>query len=237
MRTEIQKKFLIEHGMDPEAEGSLIDNILTGPKFLRFEREEKAKVSLGQQVNAKEEKQKMQEENQAMPQETKVESPQPMPVDPVTDAAPVAQPQPSTDGFGKLDASGQIEKQKFDPTPFIGQKSFIEYIEERKGQYGYYIKLYSQVIDESSDFPIRASTIFGLEEDKEGKIGWPSESKLDNFLKKFNVTHYRDLLVGATTQTLKDAKGESYRRISGGMKTQVVLQTHQAKDGNEYLTF
>ncbi len=139
-------------------------------------------------------------------------------------------------GFGALDNSGEIEKQVFDPTPYIGNTSFIEFIEERKGQYGFYIRLLSQVVDDGAS-EIRASAIFGLEENKEGGIGWPPDSKLYNFLKKFNVSHYRDLIAGPVTTELKDNKGESFRRISGGMKTQVKIQTRQVKDGKEYLTF
>ena len=145
-------------------------------------------------------------------------------------------PQQNLSGFDALDNSGEIEKQEFDPTPYIGQDSFIEFIEERKGQYGFYVKLISKVVDEG-DREIRATAIFGLMENKEGEIGWPPDSKLYNFLKKFNASHYRDLMSGPVTTTLKDDNGESYRRISGGMKTPIKIQTRQAKDGKEYLTF
>lgn len=154
---------------------------------------------------------------------------------PVVDSQPQVNEQPQP-GFGALDNSGEIEKQQFDPTPYIGNNSFIEFIEERKGQYGFYIRLLSQVVDEGKA-EIRASVIFGLEENKEGGIGWPPDSKLYNFLKKFGITHYRDLIAGPITTDLKDDKGNSYRRISGGMKTQIKIQTRQASDGKEYLTF
>jgi len=137
--------------------------------------------------------------------------------------------------FDALDKSGEIEKQKFDPTPFIGKDSFIEFIEERKGNYGFYIKCLSQVVDEGES-PIRASVIFGLNTN-DGKLGWIPGSKLDVFLKKFNATHYRDLLQNPTIEVLKDDAGEQYRRISGGFKTQIKIQTRSATDGKEYLTF
>ncbi len=158
------------------------------------------------------------------------------PVDPVTDAAP-SEPTAPVSEFDALDTSGQIEKKKFDPTPFIGLDSFIEHIEERKGQYGFYIKLLSRVVDDNERFEIRASAIFGLETDEEGKLGWPPESKLDNFLKKHKVAHYRELIGNPMTQVLKDDKGESFRRISGIPKTAIKIQTRQGKDGKEYLTF
>lgn len=138
--------------------------------------------------------------------------------------------------FDSLDSSGEIEKQEFDPTPYIGKDSFIEYIEERKGQYGFFIRLHSQSVDEG-EREIRATAIFGLQQDKQGKLGWPEDSKLYNFLKKHKVAHYRDLLVNPVTTALKDDNGEPYRKIVGGVKTSVKIQTHQAKDGKEYLTF
>ena len=246
MRTEIQKKFLIEHGIDPLAEGKLIDNLFTYPKFIRFELKEKALAASKGKLNAKEENQRMennQEVNQApqapmntaMPIVTtpNVEQPQTNAAAPQTQE--VAQAPVVQNEFSGLDNSGQIEKQTFDPTPYIGKDSFIEYIEERKGQFGFYIKLFSQVIDEG-DWEIRASTIYGLDVDKNGKLGWAPDSKLYNFLKKFNVAHYRDLMLNPTTQVLKDDKGENFRRISGGVKTPIKIQTRQVKD-KEYLTF
>jgi hypothetical protein len=230
MRSEIQKQYLTEHGMDPEAEGQLIDDLFLMPKYLGYE---KRKLNGGNQKMP-------QDFNEAVAESVPVEKPgqpAPAPTAPVPEAPVAEQPTaPQSDGFGALDDSGEIERQEFDPTPHIGKDSFIEFIEERKGQYGYYIRLLSQAIDTES-MEIRASAIFGLEEDKDGKLGWAPDSKLFNFLKKFNVNHYRELLASPVIAPLKDDKGESYRRISGGMKTQVKIQTRQAKDGKEYLTF
>jgi len=140
-------------------------------------------------------------------------------------------------GFGALDQTGEIDLPKFDPTPFIGKRIFIESIEEHKGEFGFYILILSYPVDEGNN-PIRASKIFGLQEDIEGRIGWPPESKLAAFLKKFNITHYRDLVSNPQTKMLRNKdSGKNYRRILGEKKIEVVIQTRQAKDGNDYLTF
>jgi len=234
-RTEIETKFLIEHGIDPKAEGQLIDNLFKYPKFLRF-REEVL------ELNKKEEKNKVEENQNAAIEQPAIQAPRVTNFVEKEDVAQMPQVPTTTqqntpqNAFSSLDNTGEIEKKQFDPTPYIGKDLFIEYIEERKGQYGYYIKLYSQVVDKG-DWEIRASAIYGLEEDDNGRLGWPPNSKLYNFLKKFNVAHYRDLLHAPVTTILTDDKGEQYRKISGGTKTQIKIQTRQAKDGKEYLTF
>jgi len=262
MRTEIQKQFLRNNGINEDTEGKLIDNLFTYPMFKNFElRElEKAGVTPSSKLNTiKEENQKMQKDdyNEAMKENTNTQVAQapamaqePMQQQPVATPEPQpqqevaqqpqqaqtakAQQQPSI--FDKLDNSREIEKQQFDPSQYIGRHSNIEFIEERHGQYGYYIKIFSQVIDEG-DWEIRASAIYGLVEDSNGILGWPPESKLFNYLKKMGVAHYKDLLLNPTTTVLKDDKGEQFRRISGGIKTPIIIKTRDAKDGKEYLTF
>lgn len=235
MRTDIEKQFLIEHGMDPEAEGKLIDNLFTYPKFIKFR--ERMELNNREDKNTMEENQGPNTIPPQAPSEPVAASTAPVQEQPREVIAEQANTQVAPqNAFSGLDNSGEIEKKKFDPTPYIGKDLFIEYIEERKGEFGYYIKLYSQVVD-NGDWEIRASAIYGLEEDANGKLGWPEGSKLYNFLKKYNVAHYRDLLQAPTTAMMEDDKKQQFRRISGGFKTQIKVQTRLAKDGNEYLTF
>ena len=138
--------------------------------------------------------------------------------------------------FDKLDNSGEIELPEFDPTPFIGTSSMIAIIEERKGQYGFYIKLQSLPVD-SGDIEIRASKIFGLQKDADGNIGWAPDTKLDVFLKKQGVKHYKDLIENSEVKTMKDDKGEVYRKIVGTPIKNVIIQTRSGGDGKDYLTF
>lgn len=138
--------------------------------------------------------------------------------------------------FNKLDESGEIEPLEFDPTPYIGKASKIESIEERKGQYGFYVKVFSQPVDEG-EIEIRATRIFGLRENKEGKLGWAPESALGLFLKKHNVVHYKLLVGNPEVKSMKDENNEVYRKIVGSPIIDVTIQTRTAKDGREYLTF
>ncbi len=138
--------------------------------------------------------------------------------------------------FDKLDKSGEIELPEFDPTPFIGKSSMIAIIEERKGQYGFYIKLLSLPVD-NKDIEIRASRIFGLQADVEGKIGWGPETKFGQFLKKQGVKHYKELIENPEVKTMKDDKGEVYRKIVGTPIKNVIIQTRAGGDGKDYLTF
>ncbi|HEA65081.1 MAG TPA: hypothetical protein ENI02_02955 [Candidatus Aminicenantes bacterium] len=145
--------------------------------------------------------------------------------------------QQSSGGFGQLDKSGEIEPQEFDPTPFIGKDSMIAYIEEHEGQYGFFIKMFSMPVDEGNR-EIRASRLFGLQEDKDHNIGWGPKSPLALFLKKFNAGHYRDLIENPQIQEVQDSKaGKTFRRIAGVPKTKIKIQTRIARDEKEYLTF
>lgn len=143
---------------------------------------------------------------------------------------------PNNGPFGKLDSSGEIEPQKFDPTPYIGKESFIEFVEEHEGQYGFFIKVLSLPVDEGQN-QIRASKIFGLEHDADGNIGWGIKSPLGIFLQKFNLKHYKEFVLDPVMQNLETKEGKKFRRISGGRKTAIIIQTRTAKDGKDYLTF
>lgn len=144
--------------------------------------------------------------------------------------------QQSAGGFGKLDKSGEIEPQEFDPTPYIGKDSMIAFVEEHEGQYGFFVKIFSMPVDEGKR-EIRATRLFGLQEDKEGNLGWGPKSPFGLFLEKYGVKHYRDLLENPQLHEEKDAQGKTFRRYAGVPKTKIVIQTRTAKDGKEYLTF
>lgn len=109
---------------------------------------------------------------------------------------------------------GEIELPSFDAKPFIGKKVKIAQVTEHQGNFGYYIKVESEVVAVFGDNEIRASKIFGLHEDKTGKIGWGKETKLGLYLERMKVKHYNEL-VGK----------------------QVILITRINKDGMEFLDF
>ena len=110
----------------------------------------------------------------------------------------------------QLEDTGEIELPQIDVSKYVGKKAKIESVTEHQGQFGYYIKIQSEVLDtiEGGKEPIhlRASRVFGLQEDAEGKIGWGKDTNLGVFLKKKKVGHYKDLVgleVVVQTQTSK----------------------------------
>lgn len=117
--------------------------------------------------------------------------------------------------------AGEIELPTIDVSPFVGHKTTIDVVDEHEGNFGYYIKVSSEVVVKEGDTEVRATRIFGLQQEKEdaegneGKIGWGKKTKLGLFLAKMGVAHYREL-VGK----------------------EIVCQTQTSdKDGKDYLTF
>jgi len=109
-----------------------------------------------------------------------------------------------------LEGTGEIELPQIDVSKYIGNKAKIESVTEHQGQFGYYIKIQTEALDtiEGGKEPItlRASRVFGLQEDAEGNIGWGKDTNLGVFLKKKKVKHYKDLVgleVVVQTQTSK----------------------------------
>lgn len=117
-----------------------------------------------------------------------------------------------------LKDTGEIELPTIDVSKYVGKKAELEKITEHKGRYGYYVKVQSEIIDiiEGGKKPIelRASRIFGLQEDEHKKIGWGKKTKLGLFLKKMKVDHYKDLA-----------------------GKEVVVQSMTNKNGVDFLTF
>ena len=114
---------------------------------------------------------------------------------------------------------GQIELPTLDISPYIGRKVKIAEVQEHEGNFGYYIKVISEVVDmvdgKDGKTELRATRIFGLQQDAEDNIGWGEKTKLGMFLKKMNVEHYRDL---------KDKEITCQSQTS-------------SEDGKDYLTF
>ncbi len=111
----------------------------------------------------------------------------------------------------QLDNTGEIELPKLDVTKYIGTKAKIASVTEHKGNYGFYIRVATDVIDTVGDgdnkIELKPSRIFGLQSDSTGRIGWGADTKLGAFLKKMQVAHYRDLVgkeVIVQTQTNND---------------------------------
>lgn len=99
----------------------------------------------------------------------------------------------------ELENTGEIELPQLDITPYIGKKTKIEAVTEHKGEFGYYIKIKTEVIDTLSDkrkepLELRASRIFSLQEDEKGNVGWGKDTNLGLFLKRHGVEHYKDLV-------------------------------------------
>lgn len=111
-----------------------------------------------------------------------------------------------------LPNTGEIELPQLDLTPYIGKKTKIEAVTEHRGEFGFYIKIQTEVIDTLSDkrkepLELRASRIFSLQEDEKGNVGWGKDTNLGLFLKKYNVAHYRDLVgIEVIVQTITNKK-------------------------------
>ena len=103
----------------------------------------------------------------------------------------------------ELKDTHEIELPSLDVSKYVGTKVKIDAISENQGNFGYFVKVETQVLDviqEMKDpesgkpLQLRASRIFGLQEDAEGNIGWGKQTKLGVFLAKMKCKHYKDLL-------------------------------------------
>ena len=114
----------------------------------------------------------------------------------------------------ELGQTSQIELPTIDVTKYVGNKAIIAVVDEFEGNYGYFVKVETEVLDtiEGGEKPIemKASRIFGLQKDSEGKIGWGKDTSLGIFLSKMGVEHYNDLVgkevVVQTVTNKKDKK-------------------------------
>ena len=113
-----------------------------------------------------------------------------------------------------LENTGLIDLPKFDCKPYIGKEAQITSVTEHEGQYGFYVKGETEPIAKFGEKDIRASKIFGLFTDADGKIGWGKDTKLGIYLEKMKVQHYKELV------------GKS-----------VIIQIRTNKEGNDFLDF
>ena len=114
----------------------------------------------------------------------------------------------------ELGEIGMIDLPSFDVKPYIGKEIKIASASTHQGGYGYYVKVETEVVAQFGEKEVRASKIFGLQEDENQKIGWGAETKLGLYLAKMKVKHFKEL-VGKT----------------------VILQSRTNKDGQDFLDF
>ena len=115
--------------------------------------------------------------------------------------------------------TGVIEMPGIDVTPYIGRKVKLASVQEFTGKFGYGVKIETGILDtiklgKDKVVELKASKIFGLNQDEHENIGWTKDSLLAVFLKEMGVSHYNDL----------------------AGKEVIVLST-LGKDGKKYLTF
>ena len=110
--------------------------------------------------------------------------------------------------------TGVLDIPQIDTSKYIGKKAKLATVEEMKGEYGFCVRIATEILEKVGKVELRASQIFGLFEDSEGNLGWTPDSKLGVFLKKMGVKHYNEL-AGKT----------------------VIVQTTRGKDGRDYLAF
>ena len=98
---------------------------------------------------------------------------------------------------------GEIELPSIDISPYVGKKVKIASVTEHEGNFGFYIKITSEIVatlndvkDNATGKPVelKATRIFGLQQDANQNIGWGAKTKLGVFLKKKNIKHYKDLV-------------------------------------------
>jgi len=123
------------------------------------------------------------------------------------------QPQELSGDEVALGNTGRIELPKFDATRYIGKKVQVIRVSEHKKEFknktSYYVKFTTVEVE----LGIAATKIIGLQIDEDNNIGWGEGTKMDDFLKKYSIDHYKDML-----------------------GKEVIIQTI-TKEGKDYLTF
>lgn len=111
---------------------------------------------------------------------------------------------------------GQIDLPTLDISPYVGKMVKVASVTEHEGNFGYYIKIETEVIatldekdKDGNPIVLKASRIFGLQSNKEGQIGWGEKTKLGVFLRKKKLKHYRDLVgVEVVTTSITNENNE-----------------------------
>lgn len=123
-----------------------------------------------------------------------------------------------------------IELEQYDASQHAGKRVKLERVEtkmtdrfkdkEGRTKKSFYLRVESEPLDtftknDGKEVVVRASRIFGLQQDAQGVVGWAENSKLSAFLRSLKVEH-PEALVG---------------------KEVVVLLTDADNNGNRYCTF
>jgi RNase P/RNase MRP subunit p29 len=97
----------------------------------------------------------------------------------------------------ELKEVGEITLPSIDVSKYVGRKVKIASADTYQGAYGYFLRVETEPLDtvEGGKNPIviKASRIFGLQEDADGRVGWGKDTKLGAFLAKMNVSHFNKL--------------------------------------------
>lgn len=116
----------------------------------------------------------------------------------------------------KIEVVGQIELEKFPIEKYLGKKVKIveiKYFENSRFN-SFCVKIITEklgewVNTEQETKDITASRIFGLQKDKDGKIGWGSETKFGLFLKKMKASKPEELVgMEVITQSVTRTEGD-----------------------------
>ena len=96
---------------------------------------------------------------------------------------------------------GEIELPTIDISPYVGKKVLVADVKEYEGNFGYYIRISTAVVDtlvgkgkDKKDIAIKGTRMFSLQTDATGQIGWGAKTKLGVFLAKKGVKHYNELV-------------------------------------------
>lgn len=93
---------------------------------------------------------------------------------------------------------GEVELPKLDVNPYVGKKVKVERVVILEGNFGYYYKLESEIVDviknaDGSGFELRASKLLSLITLPDNTVGWGDKSKTAAFLKQYKVKKPEDL--------------------------------------------
>jgi len=126
-----------------------------------------------------------------------------------------------------LEKTGIIDLPRVDVTEYIGKKAEIEFVTEHKGNYGHFVKFVTkamgslkdekkQIVTDKEGLPVLAtgSLIIGLNEDKDGNIGWGKDSKMSRFLAKYGVDHYKKMKGKEVLVQGRDSDGKTFLTIA-----------------------
>jgi hypothetical protein len=111
-----------------------------------------------------------------------------------------------------------VEIEKYDNTQHLGKKAKIEKISkhmtDKFNKKSYYIKVVTEkldTLDNEDKTEIRASKIFSLQKDKEGKLGWSENSKLARFMKSIGASTEQEIVGKEVTILLTEPNEHGQR--------------------------